>query len=220
MGSPGALGTIGILLGSPVLQQCSIDVVDVEGDQVTVTYGGLPGNQPKTYKDYIGIWAGSLIAPNVPPIGSTTVAYDEETGSAVVQNLTIAETSYTAGYALGDGNANVCASQLIGAGGQLGTPKAVGMSINSVTANVISLAWQGLPGSQPATAGSWVGLWKGEIDPYDPGTPVTKANVPRDTSQGDMALVTQMAIKTDYTLVFFMSANTTTAAAMLTFTTA
>jgi hypothetical protein len=216
-------GTAGltIALGSPTLAQCSISVDEVDGDQVVVSYTGLPGNQPHSYGDFVGVWSGSMISPGIAPIGRASVPTDNESGSVVVEGLTIAASSYTAGYAVGGALTDVCACQLIGAGGQLGPPRAIGVSLNTVTADVVSVHYETLPGFTPQTAGSWIGLWRGEIDPYVPGsTEVVSRTIPSDVNEGDLALATPIAINSVYTLVFYMGAETTTAAASLTFNTA
>jgi hypothetical protein len=211
---------LAVTLGSPTLRHTRISVADVRGDQVTVRYQTLPGSRPHTFGDVVGVWSGSMISPGVPPIGQAAVAFDQETGSVVVSNLTITASSYTAGYALGGDPAAVCAAQLIGAGGQLGPSRAITLSLDSVDEDSVSVAYETLPGLSPQAAGSWVGLWRGQVNPYALGAPITRANVTGDANEGNISLIAQLAIKSSYSLVYFLGAAPVTAGAMLDFRTA
>jgi hypothetical protein len=204
--------------GSPVAATCSISVQDVEGDIVSVDYFGLSGNQPHTWANYVGIWAGSIIAFGTEPVAKTVIPFDLETGSVNVET-TITDASYTAGYVLGAQPDLLCASQLIGAGGQPQPANVVGLSINNLGTTSISVAYATPPGYLPAQAGNWVGLWQGEIDPYDPGPFVATTKITSDANVGDASIVAELEIKTTYTLVYLLGAADTTAAATVTFTT-
>jgi hypothetical protein len=204
--------------GSPTATQCSVSVLDVEGDQVSVQYTGLPGNQPHTFGNFIGVWEGSIIGFGSAPIAQTPIPENYETGSVVV-DTTITYSSYTVAYSLGTAVTDLCASQLIGAGGQLGPAQAVSMVINNIGPTSVSIAYSTLPGYMPANAGNWVGLWLGEIDPYEPGDPVATAKVTSNANADNLAIMTPLGIKETYTLVYFMGPAGTTAAVTLTFNT-
>lgn len=204
--------------GSVRASECSIDVLDVEGDQVSVGYAGLPGNQPHSWGDFIGIWSGTVIPFGSKPLAASPVPSDLESGSVVV-STTITSSSYTAAYSLGAEVTALCAAQLIGAGGQLGARQAVQMAINNIGESSISIAYTTLPGYMPSKAGNWVGLWKGEIDPYQPGDPVGTTKVTSDSNMGDLAILAPLGIKETYTLVYFMGEALTTASVTLTFDT-
>ena len=209
---------LGVVPNSGTLQQCSIAILDVAGDQVTVQYGGLSGNQPATFANFVGIWQGSIIPFGSVPLARAPITLDQETGSVVV-DVTITASSYTAAYSLGDVPTNLCAAQRIDAAGQLGPPDAVTIALNNIGPTSLSLTYETLPGYRPSSAGNWVGLWKGEIDPYDPGAAVATVPIKSDANADNVAIVTPIAIKTTYTLVYFVGPSHNTAAATLTFST-
>jgi hypothetical protein len=211
---------LGIKLGTPDLVECSISVDDVTGTTVSVSYAGLPANQPKRYRNFVALWQGTAIAWSVPPCGRQDILDDAPSGTVVIDNVRITRSSYTAAYGVGRAIADACASALIAAGGQAAARRSVTISVNRIGTTSLSVHYATLSGYLPATNGNWLGLWEGEVSPYDAPRPLARTGIPNDVNEGDVGINgVEIAIETTYSLVYFMGAERTTAAALLTFTT-
>jgi hypothetical protein len=103
----------------------------------------------------------------------------------------------------------------------VGGQNSVAIALDAVGTTSLSLHYSTLSGYRPATAHNWVGLWTGEVSPYWAPAALATQTVPTDTNEGEIGFngIT-LTINTTYTLVYFMGQATSTAAALLTFTTA
>lgn len=212
---------IRVALGSPDLKVCTIAVLNYTGDSVSVKYVGLPGNQPKTNGNFVAIWESSMIPwQGAPPLKRVDIQKDVESGSITIDNLTIKQSSYVVGYGVGPAIKDICASALIQAGGLLAAPMSVQIGLNYVGTDSVSVNYKTLYGYRPHTLGNWVGLWKGYVSPYYAPDMLGHANIPSDSSEGNVGINdVDIGVKSSYTLIYFMGDKLTEAAAILTFDT-
>jgi len=214
---------LAIVAGSIVQTSVSIAVEPGwTGEQVGVDYSTLSGCQPKTQGHALGLWQGSIVNwAEMPPSAGAPVPVDQEDGSVVLDNLTIEDVAYTVGYAVGPDATDFCASATFSPGGQMSS-NGVSLAVNFLGPTSLSLHFVTLPGYDPAAAGNWVGLWKGQPLIYSPTPPpLASQKVTSDSNEDDIALNgVPIAIHTTYTVVYYVGAAQTTAAAQLTFTTA
>jgi hypothetical protein len=211
---------LGIALGTPNLLQCTISVNDVTGTTVAVSYAGLPANQPQRYQDFVALWEGTAIAWSVPPLRRQAIPDDAPSGTIVIDQVRITRASYTVAYGVGRAITDACASALIAAGGQAAAHQSVTISVNEIGTTSLSVHYATLSGYLPATYGNWLGLWEGEVSPYNAPRPLARTRIPNDVNEGDVGINgVEIAIGTTYTLIYLMGAEQTTAAALLTFTT-
>jgi hypothetical protein len=211
---------LGVALGSPSLETCAISIQGFTGTTVDVAYSGLPGNQPKDYGNFVAIWDGSVIPWQATPMRQMPIPDNMQSGTLVIGDVAITSSTYTVGYGVGPAIPTVCAAATLAAGG-LATPEmAVTIAVTNIGTTSLSVHYHTLSGYLPATNKNWIGLWTGSITPYGPPKPLASQPITDDVTDGDVGINgVVLTIDTTYTLVYFMGAATTTAAALLTFTT-
>lgn len=200
--------------------QCSLRVPTegISGSFVVAAYGGLPGNQPRLYGNFLAIWEGTVIPWTAQPLGRVAISSDATAGATVIRGLAIGRDSYTVAYGLGESVTDICASVTFGADGRTTGTRSVELGINLVESGSIAAHYRTLPGYRPAKAGNWIGLWRGEASPYDAPDPLARVAVAEDVNEDDVAIdgVALIAGRS-YTLVHFLGPEPTTAAALVTF---
>lgn len=213
-----------VAAGSAELAVTTVGIKDYDGDFVLVSYRGLPGNRPKDYSNSIYIWDASVIPWGTAPYGKSSVTTNAESGDQTLRVL-ISPTTYVVGYATGASQWDACASVLLDAGGSVAPASSVNIGLRALGTSSVTVRYSVLSGYRPAKAGNWVGLWKGRVSPFNCGTPMGTAPV-ADATEGTVEITgVTIAIKTTYTVVYFMgnsgtTKNNSTAAAILTFDTA
>lgn len=206
---------------APSLAQVSVSVAGATGTTLDLNYAGLPANQPTTYQNFVAVWQGVVVPWTQPPMRMMPIPGNFGSGSLVVDGVQITELAYTVGYAVGPEITAICASAMLGVGAQTGPTDAVSISLNRVGTTSVSVHYTVLDGYLPATSGNWIGLWTGRVSPYNAPAPLARAAVSLNMSAGDVGFNgVLMTINTTYTLVYFMGESVTTAAAILTFSTA
>ncbi|MEA2421549.1 MAG: hypothetical protein QOF55_648 [Thermoleophilaceae bacterium] len=190
----------------------------ISGDFVTGHYHGIPGNQPKLYANHLAIWEGTVVPWTAPAIGQVAIDTNNTAGSAVIRELSIGDDSYTVGYGVGEAASDICAAVTFDADQNTVAARAVELSINLVEPNSIAVHYRTLAGYRPAKAANWIGLWRGEASPYDAPDPVARHDITEDVNENDVSLDGLTLVPgANYTLVHFMSALPTSAAALITF---
>jgi hypothetical protein len=212
---------LSIALGSPQLSQCGLQVEDYTGSLIDIAYTSLPGNQPQKYGDIVALWESSVIPWAEAPIKKVPVPDNDESGTMAIDQLDITRSNYILGYGVGPSETNICASAVLGAGGLVATQAAVSISTIFVGTTSVSVHYETLSGYLPHTNNNWVALWAGDQSPYSAPKPLATAQVPEDVNIGDLGINgVSISIATTYTLAYFMGPALTSAAALLTFTTA
>ena len=198
---------------------CSAAITGASGTTVDVAYAGLPGNQPKSYGNFVALWPNSVVPWTVAPASRLGVPVDTEVGSVVMVGVSIARVPNVVAYAVGPQVDDACASALLAADGSAGPVDAVSLRLVSLGPTSLTLRYHTLAGYLPATAGNWIGLWRGRASPYNAPPPLARVKVAQDVTDDDVAIngVT-LAAGNVYTVVYFMDEALTTAAVILTFT--
>ncbi len=212
---------LAVSLGTPVLKQNALRIDNFTGSTISLTYTGLPGNQPQSYGNFVALWQATVVPWTVPPIKKVPISQNTESGSMVLDGLTIVASSYILGYGTGPEITTLAATALLSAGGLRAAPASVSIGINQIGPTSLSVHYQTLAGALPRTYGHRIGLWKGYASPYNAPLPIRIAAVESDSSEDDVGMNDiQLAIRTTYTLVYFTGREPTSAAAILTFDTA
>ncbi|GAA3927883.1 hypothetical protein GO495_05685 [Chitinophaga oryziterrae] len=207
-------------LNTTSLETCTVSIPYFDADTVTVNYAGLPGNQPATYKNFVAIWEASMIPWTVPPLSQVQIEQNSQQGTVVINGLTITRNAYIVGYGVGPDITNICCSSIISAGGLLAAPTQVSISLNYLGTTSLSIHYQTLGGYMPQQYNNWIGLWKGYASPYSTDTPVASVTISSNASEGTVGMNNvQLGINSNYTLIYFMGTERTTAAAILNFNT-
>jgi len=211
---------LSVKLAATTASFCSIEILDYTGTSIDVKYTGLPGNQPGSYRDFVAIWQGSIVNWTRDPLEQFTIETDIDPGTVGLSGLAITTTAYTIAFAVGPDRSNICASAILSAGGPAAIQSSVWLSVNSIGTKSLSLHYRTLPGYLPANSRNWVGLWAGEVSPYNLPRPVATMKIPENINESDVVIKgVVIKIRTPYTVIYFMGREHTTAAALLTFTT-
>lgn len=209
-----------VKLDASALETCSVAIPYYDADTVTVAYTGLPGNQPETYKNFVAIWEASMIPWNIPPLAKCSVEQNAESGTIVIGGLTITKNSYIVGYGVGPDITDICCSAIISAGGLRVPSMQVIISLEYIGSSSLSIHYQTLAGYLPQQYNNWIGLWKGYASPYNAPAPVASIAVNNNSNEGTVGMNNvPLGINSNYTLIYFMGKELTTAAAILNFNT-
>lgn len=212
--------SIQTLLGSSELYTCSVVITGFSADLIDIKYSSLPANQPKENKNFVAVWNASMIPWNSTPIRQEEVPQNSETGTMSIDQLSITQTSYVVGYAVGSDIGNICCSAVISAGGLTLPPSFITISLENIGTTSLAVHYQTLAGYRPTLYGNWVGVWKGYVLPYNAPSPLRSTPISTDSTEGSVALNNvPLAVDSVYTVIYFTGKSYTTAAAILTFST-
>ena len=214
---------------SPVLENVTVDVVEATGQTVTVRYKTLPGNHPHENGNSVWIWEGTVIDWSHPDKGNNwPVPNDDSVGSFSVP-VEHSSKDYIAGYSVTGMVMGICASAIMNPPPEtslevLLAPTSVTLDIYSMTTSELVIHYATLRGYQPLRAGNWLGLWRGDVLPWDAPPPMLTA-LPEDDANDGLATFTLTAPLRkgfDYTVIYFMAdkdktTGNTSAAALLRF---
>jgi hypothetical protein len=208
------------VLGSTTLHRCALAIGYFDGSSVAAAFATLPGNRAKENQNRVSIWQDSVIPWQWEPMASMGVPVAGPSGTVAMSGVSIARLAYTLGYAVGPDPTDYCACITLGADGQTGEAHSVGLTLGFLGSTALLLRYSSLPGYRPASAGSWVGVWEGRVNPFDAPEPLGRQPIARDTDAGDVCFNDlPLAVETSYSAVYFMGKSPTTAAAQLTFAT-
>lgn len=200
----------------------NVAVASPTGSSVSVIYKGLPANTPNTNKNFVAIWAASMIPWTKAPLKRQSIDIDDENGSLTLTDLSIGATTYIVGYGVGPDTTSICASAAFNLTALLaGPPSSISITVASITTESLAVRYHTLAGYLPQKYGNWIGLWTGYASPYNPSEPLAKALIASPYSEGT-ALFSDLSISadSDYTLIYFVGPDDyNTAAAMLYFST-
>jgi hypothetical protein len=190
----------------------------IGGTSVMALYRGLPGNQPQLYGNSVAIWEGTVVPFTIPPIERLPIEVGASEGSVALGGTEITRDAYTVAYAVGPAPSDIAVASTFGAQGQTLGTRRVDLSIRAAGPTSLVVRYSTLPGYRPMKAGNWLGLWRGEVSPYDAPDPVARVDVGADVNEDDLSL--NGIVLADgflYTLAYHLGAAPTTAAVLVTF---
>jgi hypothetical protein len=198
---------------------CSATILESSGTTVTIGYAGLPGNQPRTYGNFVALWQSSAVSWTVAPAFRLTIPSNSEVGTVVLAGVSIGNIPDTIAYAVGPKVDDICASALLAADGSTGVVDAVSLRLVALDATSLTLRYHTLSGYLPATAGNWIGLWRGSASPYNAPRPLARVKIAEDVTD-DRIVINGVTLEGGeiYTVVYFMDETYTSAAVLLTLT--
>lgn len=215
-----------LLAGVPQLSKVSVEIEAYTAGTVAVKFAGLPANQPQTYKNFIAIWDATVIPWTVAPLKRIDIPFNRQSGTYIIDGLTVTKGGYIVGYGVGPAVSTICASSVLNVGdAQQPPPSSIEIGVQYVGANSLAVTYQLLSGYLPRTSDNWVGLWRGSVSPYNSPKPLAAVAIPDDSTEGTVAFNNvEIGINSTYTLIYFMGdsahpTNNTAAAAILTFNT-
>lgn len=196
-------------------QTTSITVTAVEGNQLQVSYVGMPSNLANTYGNFLVCWRNQNTIPWNDPTSSgyEVVKVNNSQGSQVFENITVAAgVSYVVGYAVGPKGSdltiwkNVCTTGFVPAAGDPGQYLTPELAVTAYASDSVALNFQLPDGCSPKTNGAWVGIWQSGQPSYT--TPPKAANaINLDSSQGGAGInATNLILRgQSYTVALFTS---------------
>ncbi len=212
----------------PVLENVTINVEHVTGQTVSVGFKTVPGNHPKDNNNKMTIWQGSEIDWRHPDLGVTQLVDNNDSeGTYIMDGLELSKKDYIVGYSVTGEVKGICASAIAKGGDMLLlAPTSITLEIGAMEPGKLEIEYATLRGYKPLTNGNWLGLWRGDIDPFDPPGDPEEWHLPADdVNAGSVIFTTKLREHTTYNVVYFMGdkdnqKSNTTLAAVLRFDTA
>ena len=219
---PGSEELTPTILTPPVAgqNQFSLSTNYASQGEVIVTYRGIAGNQPGTYKNNLALWNGSLPNMTVHPLRIIAIESDNQPNS-VPFKFAFEPTDYCLTYQVGEDISTMCAmtsfsffvmARILRAMAfwrctnvPVTPPAAVSIKILKITTDSVQIIYNTLPGYQPQRYGNWIGIWPGWAIPYGSPEPLGQAKINSDFSQG-IVNIDHISLYSglSYTLTYFM----------------
>lgn len=215
---------LAVKLGTPELSVTTIEIEGYTGDTVSIGYSSLPSNQPKTFGNFVAIWEATMIPWGQLPMQRQSIDTNMQNGDVAMGDLTIAATSYIVGYSVTNDQRGICASAVLNAGGLISAPTHVGIAINTLGTDSMSIRYDTLAGYLPKSNKNVIALYPGYASPYGPPKAIATVPIPTDASSGNVTINgVEIGVGLPYTLVYYMASSganaLASAAAVLTFDT-
>jgi hypothetical protein len=211
----------------PKLENVTIEVVHATGQTLSVQFTTVPGNHPKENKNTLTLWQGTVIDWKNPGKGITQLVKNNDSeGTYIMDGLDLSKKDYIVGYSVTGDVPGIGASAIAKPSNILMlAPTSVTLEIGTLVSGQLGISYATLRGNKPLTNGNWLGLWRGDIDPFDPGEPQETRLPPDDVNAGSVTFTTELRSRSTYTVGYFMGdkenkTSNTTVAAVLRFDTA
>jgi len=194
-----------------------ITVEYVGSTVISFSYDTPAGNKPKKNGNSVYVWpvsANSVPFNATPEASMGILGNDPQGDQSIKADITVG--AYIVGYGVGPETTdntwssfvNVVASAYIPPAGTEGDPSGSRTSIiqtQYVGQNTLVFQFTFLDGFDPKAANAWVGLWQGEVSPYET-KPHWYAPILQTVSTGDAVLNDlQLDAGATYTLALFAS---------------
>jgi len=211
----------------PELENVKIEVVYATGQTVSVHFKTVPGNHPEEFENTLTLWQGTVIDWKNPGKGNTQkVNNSDYEGTFIMKELNLSKKDYIVGYSTTGEVPGICASAIVKGGDiKMLAPTSVTLEIGTLEPGQLEISYATLRGNKPLTNGNWLGLWRGDVDPFEPGEPQETRLPPDDVNAGSVIFTTVLKSGSTYTVGYFMGdkenkTSNTTVAAVLRFDTA
>lgn len=217
---------LAVVLDSPVLDNVTVEVKEATGQTVTVGYRTIPGNRPMINGNKLWLWEGTVIGWSHPEEGISELITSNDTfGSFTMTDVSLSHKEYIVGYSVTGDVMGICASALASPPRELlMAPTSVMLEIDSLTPEKLVISYATLRGYRPLSAGNWLGLWRGDVLPWDAPPPTEVTQPEDDVNEGLATFKAVLRARSTYTVIYFMAykdqpTSNTSAAAMLRFDT-
>jgi len=195
----------------PVLEQVVIEITHHSADTVTVKYNTIPGNHPQDNNNKVMLWEGTVIDWKSTPLATQLVKNNDTNGTFTMEDLKLSSKDYIVGYSVTGEVLGICASAPVK--GSVPTddllllaPPSVTLTFRSLDKTELVLDYATLRGYKPRSAGNWMGLWRGDIDPFDPPSAPAVICFPEDdVNEGRATFQTAFREHSTYTAGYFMA---------------
>jgi hypothetical protein len=222
-GEPG-IGSPALAVDNAELENVSIKVLHFTGETVTVGYESIPGNHPEKNGNRLWLWEGTVIDWTHPNLGINELVSNNDSKGSFTMTVEIGRKNYIVGYSVTGEVIGICGSAPVKAGQLLLAPTSVTIGIESIDKETLVIRYATLRGYRPLSSGNWLGLWPGDVLPWDAPTPIEVRPPEGDANEGFATFRGPLRSKWTYTVIYFMAnkqqqTQNTSAAALLRFDT-
>ena len=136
----------------------------VTSNIITIKYHTMPGNDPLKNQNWVGIWQGSQVLYDTPPLRKTLITGTTSSGDLAFDSLSLQKKDYIIGYGSGEGNSKVSATLYFRANVlpfEPGLSFATNLNVLDYGNNFLVISFQTPLGNVPRSNQNWVGIWKG-----------------------------------------------------------
>lgn len=193
----------------------------LSGEVIALVYKTLAGNNPKKNKNWIGIWQGTQVNYNIPPLFKTMMGGETEDGDQAFDSLKLSRKDYILGYGTGEILTTIAATLSFSAEGlPEGKPFSTSVKALDFGSNYVVVQFKTPLGNIPNANNNWIGLWEGKTFFYEGLNLYKKVPVKSNVNEG-FASINDILLKrnTFYTVVYSTGAGNNDIAAAYIFKT-
>lgn len=196
----------------------------VNAESMELTYSTLPGNRPKLYGNWLGIWQGAMIHRGQEPVWRFGVESDERAGRQILGDLQLQRKPYILGYSHSESSGCPCATVQFIPGqtpeGTDGIAFSTTLSLAAYNANGLVVNYSTPQGNVPVDNDNWIGLWAGDLASFSPDNLLKKVKVTQRSNKSSQAITdVLLAYKSTYTVAYGSAKEDTAIVASITFET-
>ncbi len=176
---------------SSVQRQTEITGHMVTGKIITICYSTMPGNNPLKNKNWVGIWQGSQILYDTPPLRKAYIPDTESNGDFAIDSLSIQKKEYIVGFGNGTNTSSISATLYFKADNKLfdpGLPFFTKLEVLESGNNYLVVKFSTPLGNIPADYKNWIGVWNGQTFLHDGSNLIKRQNVNSTISEDTIAI--------------------------------
>jgi hypothetical protein len=205
-------------------QTTELKATIVNAESIELNYGTLPGNRPKLYKNWVGVWQGAMIHRGQEPIWKFPVERDEPSGRQILGDLQLQRKPYILGYANSESPYSIGATVQFTPGqtseGTYGNAFSTTLSLATYNAQGLVVNYSTPAGNVPVENKNWIGLWSGDLASFSAENLIKKVQITQRSNRSSQAITDiLLAYKTTYTIAYGNAGEDTSISASITFET-
>ncbi|MCW2258719.1 MULTISPECIES: hypothetical protein [Sphingobacterium] len=176
---------------SSIQSQTSINGHMVTGKIITIKYNTMSGNNPLKNQNWVGIWQGSQILYDSPPLHKAYILGTTSSGDFAFDSLSIQKNEYIIGLGNGSNTSTVSATLYFKAAAEFFEP---GLSFCTTLEvlergdNYLVVKFNTPLGNIPVKNKNWIGVWNGETFLSDCKNLIKKQTVNSTVSEDVIAI--------------------------------
>lgn len=191
---------------SSIQRQTSINGHMVTGKIITIKYKTMSGNNPLKNQNWVGIWQGSQILYDSPPLRKAYILGTTSSGDFAFDSLSIQRNEYIIGLGNGSNTGTVSATLYFKAADKFFEP---GLSFSTTLEvlergdNYLVIKFSTPLGNIPIKNKNWIGVWNGETFLSDRSNLIKKQTVNSPLNEDVIAINNLQLIRgTWYTITY------------------
>ncbi|MNK12997.1 hypothetical protein D3C87_310760 [compost metagenome] len=191
---------------SSIQRQTSINGHMVTGKIITIKYKTMSGNNPLKNQNWVGIWQGSQILYDSPPLRKAYILGTTSSGDFAFDSLSVQRNEYIIGLGNGSNTGTVSATLYFKAADKFFEP---GLSFSTTLEvlergdNYLVIKFSTPLGNIPIKNKNWIGVWNGETFLSDRSNLIKKQIVNSTVNEDVIAINNLQLIRgTWYTITY------------------